>query len=32
VGQKKTTQDIGGTIGTREVGDWVSTFLVEARP
>jgi 3-isopropylmalate dehydrogenase len=32
VRQKKTTQDIGGTLGTREVGDWVANFLVEARP
>jgi 3-isopropylmalate dehydrogenase len=24
VRQKKTTQDIGGTLGTREVGDWVA--------
>jgi 3-isopropylmalate dehydrogenase len=24
VHQKKTTQDIGGTLGTREAGDWVA--------
>ena len=24
VRQRKTTQDIGGTLGTREVGDWVA--------
>jgi 3-isopropylmalate dehydrogenase len=24
VQQKKTTQDIGGTLGTREVGDWIA--------
>ena len=24
VRQKKTTQDIGGTLGTREVGDWIA--------
>jgi 3-isopropylmalate dehydrogenase len=23
VRQKKTTQDIGGTLGTREAGEWV---------
>ena len=22
--QKKTTQDIGGALGTREVGDWIA--------
>jgi isocitrate/isopropylmalate dehydrogenase len=22
--QKKSTQDIGGTLGTREVGDWIA--------
>jgi isocitrate/isopropylmalate dehydrogenase len=22
--QKKTTQDIGGTLGTREAGDWIA--------
>jgi 3-isopropylmalate dehydrogenase len=27
VRQKKTTQDIGGTLGTREVGEWVSNFI-----
>jgi len=25
--QKMTTQDIGGTLGTREVGDWVASHL-----
>jgi 3-isopropylmalate dehydrogenase len=25
--QKKTTQDIGGTSGTREVGDWIAAQL-----
>ena len=25
--QKKTTQDIGGTLGTREVGEWVAGFV-----
>jgi isocitrate/isopropylmalate dehydrogenase len=24
VRQKKMTQDIGGTLGTREVGEWVA--------
>jgi 3-isopropylmalate dehydrogenase len=27
VRQKKTTQDIGGTLGTREVGDWVADLV-----
>ncbi|HLW86817.1 MAG TPA: 3-isopropylmalate dehydrogenase [Candidatus Sulfotelmatobacter sp.] len=27
VRQKKTTQDIGGTLGTREAGEWVANFL-----
>jgi isocitrate/isopropylmalate dehydrogenase len=27
VRQKKTTQDIGGTLGTREVGEWVANFV-----
>ena len=27
VRQKKTTQDIGGPLGTREVGEWVATHL-----
>jgi isocitrate/isopropylmalate dehydrogenase len=27
VRQKKTTQDIGGTLGTREVGDWIAGHL-----
>ncbi|HET7751822.1 MAG TPA: 3-isopropylmalate dehydrogenase [Terriglobales bacterium] len=25
VRQKKTTQDVGGSLGTREVGDWIAT-------
>jgi len=25
--QKKTTQDIGGTLGTREAGEWVAKFI-----
>ena len=25
VRQKKTTPDLGGTLGTREAGDWVAT-------
>jgi 3-isopropylmalate dehydrogenase len=31
VRQKKTTQDIGGTLGTREVGDWVANVLVAVK-
>jgi 3-isopropylmalate dehydrogenase len=31
VRQKKTTQDIGGSLGTREVGDWVANRLIEHR-
>jgi 3-isopropylmalate dehydrogenase len=27
VRQKKTTQDIGGTLGTREAGQWVADFV-----
>jgi len=27
VRQKKTTQDIGGTLGTREVGDWIASHV-----
>ena len=27
VRQKKGTQDIGGTLGTREAGEWVATFV-----
>jgi 3-isopropylmalate dehydrogenase len=27
VRQKKTTQDIGGTLGTREAGEWVENFV-----
>jgi isocitrate/isopropylmalate dehydrogenase len=31
VRQKKTTQDIGGALGTRESGQWVAEF-VRSRP
>ncbi len=31
VRQKKTTQDIGGTLGTREAGDWVAMTLGAGR-
>jgi 3-isopropylmalate dehydrogenase len=27
VQQKKTTQDVGGTLGTREVGEWVANYV-----
>jgi 3-isopropylmalate dehydrogenase len=27
VREKKTTQDIGGSLGTREVGEWVCQLL-----
>jgi isocitrate/isopropylmalate dehydrogenase len=27
VRQKKTTQDIGGTLGTREAGEWVAEMV-----
>jgi 3-isopropylmalate dehydrogenase len=27
VRRKKTTQDIGGTLGTREAGEWVASFI-----
>lgn len=27
VRQKKTTQDVGGTLGTREAGDWVVGYI-----
>jgi len=27
VRQKKTTQDVGGTLGTREVGEWISQHV-----
>ena len=27
VRQKKTTQDVGGALGTREAGDWVANFV-----
>ncbi|MBI1739939.1 MAG: 3-isopropylmalate dehydrogenase [Candidatus Koribacter versatilis] len=27
VREKKTTQDIGGTLGTREAGEWVANFV-----
>jgi 3-isopropylmalate dehydrogenase len=29
VRQKKTTQDIGGSLGTREVGDWIANWVAE---
>jgi 3-isopropylmalate dehydrogenase len=28
VRQKKTTQDIGGTLGTKEVGEWIANQIV----
>ena len=27
VQKKKTTQDVGGTLGTREVGEWVANYV-----
>jgi len=27
VRQKKTTQDVGGTLGTREAGEWVAALI-----
>jgi len=30
VRQKKTTQDIGGVLGTRAAGDWVASFISHA--
>ena len=30
VRQKKTTSDIGGTLGTREAGEWVANFLARS--
>ena len=27
VRQKKTTEDIGGALGTREAGEWVADFV-----
>jgi 3-isopropylmalate dehydrogenase len=27
VRQKKTTQDVGGTLGTREAGEWVANYV-----
>ena len=32
VRQKKTTSDIGGTLGTREVGEWVAERIAGGRP
>ena len=29
VGQKKTTQDIGGSLGTKEAGEWVAKRIAE---
>jgi 3-isopropylmalate dehydrogenase len=30
VGQKQTTQDVGGTLGTREAGEWIVGRIVNA--
>jgi 3-isopropylmalate dehydrogenase len=30
VRQKKTTQDVGGSLGTNEVGDWVAGAYVRS--
>jgi 3-isopropylmalate dehydrogenase len=30
VRQKKTTQDVGGSLGTREVGDWIATRVKQS--
>jgi 3-isopropylmalate dehydrogenase len=27
VRQKKTTQDVGGTLGTREAGEWIANCV-----
>jgi 3-isopropylmalate dehydrogenase len=27
--EKRTTQDIGGALGTREAGEWVATFVAK---
>jgi len=32
VRQKKTTQDIGGTLGTKEAGDWVAKTVSSGSP
>jgi 3-isopropylmalate dehydrogenase len=32
VRQKKTTQDVGGALGTREVGDWIAAQVKIATP
>ena len=29
VRQKRTTEDIGGTLGTREVGEWIGARVVQ---
>jgi isocitrate/isopropylmalate dehydrogenase len=29
VRQRKTTSDIGGTLGTREAGDWIANRLAK---
>jgi 3-isopropylmalate dehydrogenase len=29
VRQKKTTQDVGGTLGTREAGEWVAERVTQ---
>jgi isocitrate/isopropylmalate dehydrogenase len=31
VHQKKTTQDIGGSLGTTEAGDWVARVIEDSR-
>jgi 3-isopropylmalate dehydrogenase len=30
VQQKKITTDIGGTLGTREAGEWIASFVARA--
>jgi isocitrate/isopropylmalate dehydrogenase len=30
VRQKKTTQDIGGTLGTREAAEWIANAVARA--
>jgi len=29
VGQKKTTSDVGGSLGTREVGEWIAARVAQ---
>src|SRR5690242_5749294 len=31
VRQKQTTQDVGGSLGTREVGEWIAAQLTDSR-